>query len=81
MQEIEYMNLFTSRRHKRKRLTGSTGAASSANAVNVVFVGSGLIEVNHVAHVWNIESTGGNISRNKHTGVVVAERSQSALPL
>ena len=68
-------------RANHQRLARAAGAAGAADAVDIVLGVARHIEVEHMAHRRNIETTGGHIRGDKEAHIAVAEAVQSPHPL
>ena len=67
--------------NKSKGDASALAAAGAANAVDVVFVGGGLVEVDDVADVWDVEAAGSDIGGDEDAGLVVFECFEGFLAL
>ena len=54
-------------------LTRATGAASPANAVDIIFGVAGHIIVKHMADRWNVKTARRNVRRDQKSNVALAK--------
>ena len=64
------------RRHQRDRLAATAGTAGAADAVNVVFLDVGQLEVDHVRQLVDIQAAGGDIGGHQDAHLVRLEVGQ-----
>ena len=66
----DQLYLYALARNKSQGFTLLTGSGSSTNPVDIIVVSIGLIKVNDVADVGDIQPAGGDIGRDKHFDAV-----------
>lgn len=74
------LSSFFVRRHQRDRLAAASGAAGTADAVDVVFLDVGQLVVDHMGQLVDIQAAGGDVGRHQDAHVVGLEVGQRLGP-
>ncbi len=64
------------RRHQRDGLAIASGPAGTADAVYIVFLDIGQLEVDHVGQLIDVQAAGGDVGGDQHANVVALEVGQ-----
>lgn len=67
--------------NKSQRLTRRAAASSPTDAVNVIFVGGGLVKINDVANIRDVQAARRNIGGDHDPRLIIFERPERALAL
>ena len=67
--------------HKCEGLAGFAGAAGTADTVDVVLIAVGLVEVDDVGNILDVNTSGGDVGSNKYVDSVGFEVGEDTLTL